>query len=264
MTAIFDGIGRAGEKRYRLIACEIAYRELCLCVAQARAVVDLDFLRKGLHDIETGRMRAAIQERIDVCDGELYAAVLLGYGLCNNGVVGLVARDVPIVIPRGHDCITFFMGSKERYRAYFDSHPGTFYLTSGWCERDFADDEEGVTVQLGINRTYEEYVEQYGEENARFIMESLGGWEKSYSRVTYIEMGLDGGSRYEQEARAGAEENGWEFERIEGKWGLLKNLAGGAWDDEAFLVVPPGCRIEATGDETIFRAVPVEEIESNE
>ena len=216
MSPKLDDLGRPIRKRYRLIACEIAYRELCRCVARSPAIVDVHFLRKGLHDLETAGMLSEIQDAVDAADGELYSAVLVGYALCNNGVVGLVARDIPIVIPRGHDCITFFMGSKERYREYFDSHPGTYFLTTGWCERDFAVEQGGVFANLGLNRTYEDYVKEYGEENARFIMETVGGWEEKYSRLTYIDMGLAEELGYEQEARARAEKNRWAFERMEG------------------------------------------------
>ena len=264
MSPKLDDPGRPIKKRYRLIACEIAYRELCWCVARSPAIVDVHFLRKGLHDLETSDMLSEIQGAVDATDGELYSAVLLGYALCNNGVVGLVARNVPIVIPRAHDCITFFMCSKQRYREYFDSQPGTYFLTSGWCERDFAVEQDGVYARLGLNRTYEDYVKEYGEENARFIIETVGGWEENYCRLTYIDMGLAGELGYEQEARARAQENGWAFERIEGEWSLLEGLTHGEWDRERFLVVPPGHRVEATGDETIFRTVPSGEAATDE
>ena len=46
------------DKQLRLccIACEISYRELCLLTARSRNIIDLDFLPKGLHDIETPDM----------------------------------------------------------------------------------------------------------------------------------------------------------------------------------------------------------------
>ena len=105
--------------RLKLIACEIAFREICLCAANSRNVVDPQFLPKGLHDIETRDMVARLQEEIDGTD-EKYGAILLGYGLCNNGTVGLVARNAPLVLPKAHDCITFFLGSRRRYQEFFE------------------------------------------------------------------------------------------------------------------------------------------------
>ena len=55
--------------------------------------------------------------------------------LCSNGLVGLTARNIPVVVPRAHDCITLFLGSKERYLDYFQSHTGVYFKTSGWIER---------------------------------------------------------------------------------------------------------------------------------
>jgi len=57
---------------------------------------------------------------------------VLGYGLCSNGILGVQARGQDLIIPRCHDCISFFMGSPEAYRKDFDAHPGTYYLIPGW------------------------------------------------------------------------------------------------------------------------------------
>ena len=35
----------------------------------------------------------------------------------------LIARHTPIVMPRAHDCITLYLGSRERYQAQFERHP---------------------------------------------------------------------------------------------------------------------------------------------
>jgi len=81
-------------------------------------VVDARFLSKGLHDRGARVMRAGLQAAIDEAeaDAEKYDALALGYGLCGNGLAGLEARSVPLVLPRAHDCITLLMGSRiERY-----------------------------------------------------------------------------------------------------------------------------------------------------
>ena len=62
-------------------------------------------------------------------------AVALAYGLCNNGLAGLEARRVPLVLLRAHDCITAFLGSRDRYARYFEDRPGTYFETTGWLER---------------------------------------------------------------------------------------------------------------------------------
>ena len=36
---------------YKVIACEIAFRELCYAAARSRNLIDLEFLTQGYHDI---------------------------------------------------------------------------------------------------------------------------------------------------------------------------------------------------------------------
>ena len=235
------------------ICCEIIYREACLAAAESPLVVDLEFLRKGLHDIGDEKMRARLQEAVDAVDPDVYDATVLGYGLCNNGTAGLVATRTKLVLPRAHDCITFFMGSRERYREYFDAHPGTYFRTTGWSERGSDREDEDLHDQLGTNRTWAEYVEKYGEDNAKYIMDALGGWKSAYSQMTYIDMGLPPDDVYAQHARAEADQNGWTFDRIEGDWSLLRGLFAGTWPDETFLTVETGGVVETSFDDCIFR-----------
>ncbi len=45
-------------------------------------------------------MSRRLQEVLAAVETAAYDAVLFGYGLCNNGLVGLTATSVPLVIPR--------------------------------------------------------------------------------------------------------------------------------------------------------------------
>ena len=253
--------GAAPRRRRKFIGCEIIYREACWLAATSPEMVDLEFLRKGLHDPETPDMVARIQGAIDAVDPYAdYEAILLGYARCNDGLVGVTARDVPLVLPRAHDCITFFFGSRPAYRVYFDAHPGTYYLTSGWSERNLEEGADyarpaygtqGVMGKLGLTEGYEEMVEKYGRENADFLKDMLGDWRKNYTRYLYLTMGVCDESRLIAHAEEEAAKLGWEFELKEGSLSLLSRLFNGPWDDD-FLVVPPGRRIVARNDEKIL------------
>ncbi|MCK4926255.1 DUF1638 domain-containing protein [Candidatus Aerophobetes bacterium] len=237
--------------RLIILACEIMYREICYCVSQSKNIVDARFLRKGLHDLGQKEMLQTLQQEIDEVPKNRYEAILLGYGLCSNGISGLKTEIIPLIIPRAHDCITLLLGSKERYGEYFEAHPGTYFRSTGWLERNFVSEEDqgkDIPSQLGLNRTLEEYVAKYGEENAQYLMETLQEWNglRHYDRITYIDMGIGNFQRYEEEARKEALDKGWKFERLKGDVGLLRRLIDGNWNPGEFLIVQPGQKIVPT------------------
>lgn len=244
-------------RRFKLIACEILYREMCAAVAHSCNQVDVEFLPKGLHNIPSAEMLQRIQAAVDRVDPAQHEAVLLGYALCNNGLAGLVARTIPLVLPRAHDCITLFLGSKERYREYFDRHPGVYFETTGWLERGGTAEEFqqiSISHQAGMGASYEELVAKYGEDNARFLFDQLCNTLRNYDQFTFIEMGLEPDDRFERHARDAAKERGWKFEKIRGDPSMIQRLANGEWDDREFLVVPPGWKVVARYDEAIIAA----------
>ncbi|MCF7958697.1 MAG: DUF1638 domain-containing protein [Phycisphaerae bacterium] len=243
-----------GQKRFKLISCEVLAREFHLAIAEGRHVVDVEFLRKGLHDAGQKKMAAEIQKTIDEVDTDQYDAILMGYGRCNDGVVGLTAPAIPLVIPRGHDCITLFFGSQESYASYFSENPGCYYRTTGWMERDDYG-EDSVMTQLGLDKTYEEYVAQYGEVNAKYIMESMGDWVQNYERISYIEMGLPLDKDYIELAQEEARVKKLEFNRIKGNMRLFEQLVAGDWCEMEFLVVRPGERIVSDDEGCVIRSV---------
>jgi hypothetical protein len=245
-------------KRYKLITCEILFREISLCASMCNNIIDVQVMPKGLHDIGEKSMREKLQTEIDSVDSDKYEAILLCYGLCNNGIRGLHSK-LPLVVPKAHDCITLLLGSKEAYNEYFYNNPGTYFKSSGWIERDVNPNqtENSITSQLGMNKTYRQYVEQYGEENAEYLMEMLGDWLKNYKKMTYINTRTGNPEVYRNLAKQQARENKWEYEEIEGNTGLILRLMEGDWNNDEFLYVPPSYTIEPTHENDIISCVLV-------
>lgn len=238
--------------RLKLISCEILFREMCAAVARSPHQIDVEFLTKGLHDIAGTGMRERLQAAVDRVDPAVYEAILLGYVLCGNGVVGLTARSLPLVLARGHDCITLFLGSRRRYEEYFQNNPGVYFKTTGWIERGKNLDQLGYSSRkTGIGLSYEELVAKYGEDNAQYLWEQLGGYTKNYRKLTFIEMGIEPDDRFERLTREEAASRGMEFEKIPGDRSLIERLVNGEWDSDDFLIVPPGYRIVARYDEAV-------------
>ena len=244
--------------RFKLIACEVFYREFCYSVATSKNIVDMEFVTQGLHDLDSNDMKTMLQEKINNVDTEKYKAILLGYGLCNNGITGLTTFKIPLVVPKAHDCITFFFGSKEKYREYFYTNPGTYYKTTGWIERDTVNMETMQSFKLqklGLNKTYEEYVQLYGEENAKYILETVGKGIDNYTKYSYIDMEIVKIPEYEEETKVEAKKKNCKFEHIEGNLKLFKNLVDGNWNKEDFLILEPGYKISVTYDDKIITCV---------
>lgn len=242
-----------GTKKYKLIACEILFRELCYCSAHTKNLIDIEFLPKGLHDIGSEKMSSRLQEIIDKVEPGKYDAIILGYALCNNGVVGLHSHT-KLVIPRAHDCITLLLGSKERYMEYHSNNSGAYYKSTGWIERDAnpSDIGDSIPQQLGITSTYQEYVEKYGEENAQYIMEMTGDWLKNYNKFTYITTPFGNFDHYLEMTKKAAEEKNWDFEVIEGDLNILQRLVDGDWNEKDFLIIDSGMTIKATYKDDII------------
>jgi Protein of unknown function (DUF1638) len=243
--------------RLKLIACEIFYRELCAAVAQSINQIDVEFLPKGLHDIGQAGMNSRLKEVLAAVDESMYEAVLLGYALCSNGLLGLAAGTIPLIVPRAHDCITLFMGGKERYLDYFQKNPGTYFKTSGWIERGQGLAQAGqdtIQHQAGMTHSYEELVAKYGEDNARFLYDQLCNMTRNYGKIAFIEMGVEPDDRFEKQARADAAALGWKYEKLPGDMSLIQDLLDGRWDNDRFLTVPPGYCIAPSYNEQIIKS----------
>src|SRR3972149_3209798 len=120
--------------RLRAVSCDVLARPIYLCAARSPHIVDVAFLRRGLHN-EPPDLRARLQAEIDAA-GSDYDAVVLAYGLCGGATAGLRAGRVPLVVPRAHDCITIFLGSRERYGEQFGAPPGTYWHVGDAIERE--------------------------------------------------------------------------------------------------------------------------------
>jgi len=250
----------------RVIACEIAFREICYCAARSPNIVDLDFLPQGYHD--TPRQGVVeIQQRIEAVPPAKYDALLLGYGLCSNIIAGLKTPHTPLVIPRAHDCITFFLGSKERYQQLFESEPGTYYYTSGWLEcvrrRGEASLAQGTTfmpsnVQGAADAVYRQWVEKYGEEEARYLLETMGGWSQTYAQGALIDFDFTRPLRLADQVRNICAQRNWTYRELKGDLGLLQRWLDGPWDPRDYLVVQPGETVAPSFDAQIIKAIPAQ------
>jgi Protein of unknown function (DUF1638) len=241
--------------RLKLISCEVLFREMCDACAHSPHQVDLEFLPKGLHDLGGKLMAAKIQEAVNRTPEGIYDAILLGYGLCGNGLDGLIVRHTRLVLPRAHDCIGLLMGSRERYQAYFENNPGTYYRSTGWLERGKSLQQLAHNAN-GFDESLESLIRQYGDDNGRYLYEELTRYRTQYRRLTFIETGLEAGGKFIDDAAAEAKEKGWSFERLPGDLSWIRRMLAGKWAEAEFVVAGPGQRIVASYDTGVLKVDP--------
>ena len=233
---------------YALIACHVLWRELSFLIAQSPARIFPVFLEQGLHN-EPDRLRAQVQDAIDRLDGQ-YDAILIGYGLCSNGICGLHARKSRLVAIRAHDCITLLLGSKQHYQTYFDENPGTYWYTAGWIETGTMPGNDRLQL------LHRQYTEKYDEETADYLIEEERKWMEHYRKACFIHqvdlpVDHDALRAYTNQCAA---ECGWQYDEQVGNIALLRDFILGIWDNERFLIVEPGQSICASFDSNILAA----------
>lgn len=247
--------------RYLCVTCEVFARPLYSIAAASPNVIDIQLMPRSLHD-EPTRMRSKLQKKIDFMEDRGYEPVLLGYGLCGNGTVGLQARSVPIVIPRVHDCVAMLLGNPARYAEEMSKTPGTYWYTQDFAERV---DENNRFASLGpipdeeLARQYEAFLIHYGRENADYLMETLGSWQQRYQRAAFIDLGMVIPNGHKDSLNSDADRRGWSFEMLAGDLSILRGLLDGEWlkkDSKHFIVIPPGHILDITYDKQVFRCTP--------
>jgi hypothetical protein len=233
--------------RVALLACSVFEREIALLAGDAPHIVETRWYEIALHD-RPDELRAKLQAELDSLDArDDIDAVVLAYGLCGLATAGLRAGRHPYVLPRAHDCITLFLGSKERYAEHQRDCPSYMYYTPGWNRARRVPGPD----RLACIR--EEYAKQFDEDDVDFLIESENQTWAMHDTATYIDLGTAEGETEAAYAKHCADSLGWKFERIHGDPALLRDLLWGNWDEARFLTVLPGSVSAHSPDETIIR-----------
>ena len=186
--------------------------------------VEILYLEQALHRTPN-KLLMSVQEKIDQVV-QAASNIVLGYGLCAKGVVGITAQTVELIIPRCHDCIALFLGSPKRHLEIFREKPGTYYLTPGWV----AEKKD----PLGI---IEEQVPKFGRETARWVIEEE---LKHYTHIALIDTGVEEMAPLRARAMENAAVLKKQYEEIPGSLDYFRELLHGPYGEEKFLRLRPG------------------------
>lgn len=210
-----------------VVACRVMEPELER-VHQRDNLIEIRYIDQGLHRTPKN-MAVLVQEQID--RAAKYAdRIVLGYGLCSNGIVGVTAREQGLIVPRCHDCIAFFLGSPAAYKKVFEERSGTYYLTPGWvAERK---------DPLGIVEN--DYEPRYGRDTAIWVMEEE---LKHYTHIALIDTGVGDLNPLRQRALENARVFKKEYQEIQGSLEYFNKIIQSHYPADHFFNLKPGERM---------------------
>lgn len=214
----------------KVIACRVMFDEL-------KAVMPADTVFEALEISLHNRPRtlhAALERAVVAADGH-YDPICLGYGLCSQATVGLVAQKSRLVLFRADDCIGVFLGSRQARARQLEADPGCYFLTRGY-------------IGDGTGSVFDEYnrmERRYGPEKAMDLMKEMLA---HYRKLVFVTVAGNGPTEAEQRyARANAARFGLDYIEMEGTLELLQRMALGRWGD--------GIAVFAPGEPVTFSAM---------
>ncbi|MFO7840261.1 MAG: DUF1638 domain-containing protein [Desulfosalsimonadaceae bacterium] len=213
-----------------VIACGVIEMELNALLAEAPADSDiaLRYLDQQLH-LTPEKMPDVIQNEISRVADEA-AEIVLGYGLCCNGTVGVYAPEQNLYIPLVHDCVALLLGSRQAYQKAFRERAGTYYIIPGLVKKE--------KDPLGLLEN--EYVPRLGREDAEWgIHEEL----KHYSHIALIDTGISELEPLRRRAKENARFLGKEYAEIKGSSVYFRKILFGPYEEPDFLCLPPAAPV---------------------
>jgi N-methylhydantoinase A/oxoprolinase/acetone carboxylase beta subunit len=229
------------QKPIAVIGCAVLGVDMKQAARRLGLAIEYKFLEAGLHE-RPDRLKEKLQAAIDAVSAAGNASrIVVGYGVCGRGTIGIQSRDIALTIPKVHDCIAMFLGGAEAYRREFKKFPGTYYISAGWHEEKAVPvSQRKLQAWYGDRRVHHgDVARQYGNQAADQTIDFLNSWQKNYQRAAYIDTSVGNGSKVENHAREMAEAYGWRYEKIPGDPALIeKMLVGTATTDEILLVEP--------------------------
>ncbi|MDR0568218.1 MAG: DUF1638 domain-containing protein [Spirochaetaceae bacterium] len=204
-----------------IIACETLRPELTAVMREQGRPYPAAWIPAEKHS-RTDLLRECIQSAVDAVPVP-YTAVLLAFGFCGNSLAGIQARNQTLVLPRTADCIPLFLGSQSARNAY---GPGTYFFTEGHLRSK-------NSLLSDLSRC----VQKYGPEDGTALAQEL---LKHYTAFAVIDTGASNAQSIAEEIKPYADLVRLPVSTIPGNIRLLRELLAGNWNNQDFLVIPPG------------------------
>lgn len=206
--------------RLKAICCEMYSRAFLTAMARSTNKIDPEFVKLN-GSIHTEELRDKIQSIIDTLNHSQYSAVLLFIG-CENGLNvlnGLVAKNIPVVLPKKIGCNQLLFANKEGNIS--KSLQEDYGLLANSCNVLIENQDLEHSKRNGFK--FQEKIDLFDET-------SLALWEK--------------------ETETEAQWFGWDFEKITDNYKILQRLVDGYWSYDEFYVLMSGSQFNAEVDTT--------------
>lgn len=207
----------------KIISCEVYRPYIERLVQQYNMKLDIEYLEIKQHD-NPEKLNKLLKKKID--ENKSYNDIYLLYGVCGNAIIGLKSKTTRLHIIKVHDCMSVLLGGKEKYKKIFEQNPSQKWACESY---GFSEDKE---------KNYKKYVELYGEENAKYLLEVL---DSHGDKLIY----LDFGSKRDKD-NIDALSKIRELIVIEGKTDMLERIL--FEKEKEILMLQPGEEVELIYD----------------
>lgn len=208
--------GEGKHRRTALIACKTLRHEINQAMHDLGCQYPITWVDSEYHNDPDG-LRVKLQEEIDKLKD--VDTILLAYGCCGNGTVGLNASTADLIIPRIEDCIAMVL---SKCGQVFEKQKATFFLTKGWLE--------GTN---SLTKEFEHAVKRYGEQRANRVFELMF---KHYKYLMLIDTKAYSLDECLDETTKLAERLNLKLILAQGDIWLLKKLLTGSFDQDFCLI----------------------------
>ncbi|WP_027363909.1 DUF1638 domain-containing protein [Desulfotruncus alcoholivorax] len=202
-----------------VIACQTLSDELELAMQETGCRFPVIWVESDYHN-DPSQLRTKLQEEID--SQRNIDNILLAYGCCGNGLVGLRATGANLIAPRTEDCISMVLSQPGEK---FERLKQTYFLTKGWMEGS-----KSIFVE------YDRALKRYGEQRTKRLFDVM---LKHYNYFMLIDTGAYNPADCLSKAEGLARNTGLKLVVAKGDIWFLKKLLTGPYDQD-FCVIPKG------------------------
>jgi hypothetical protein len=210
-------------KRHKLLTCKSLAHVLEPLVGPDTEIKALEI---ALH-VDPQKLKARLMEEVAAIEEE-GVHILLGYGLCGRALEGVVSAKSTLVLPKVDDCVGALLGSRKRHKELLKQNAGCYFLEQRWLQTELNIFTE---ILKGLERIPP-------DKRDKIIKLTL----KHYNTLILLDSG-DTSPETESLCLTYARRYVLELIRLKTELGLLKRLITGPWNEEEFLVLPPGMPI---------------------